>query len=54
MIDIFMKKRGVVADYLPWILIAVAVIVIFAIFASGLKKDGSSLIGSIKNFIMRG
>jgi len=49
-----MKKKlvknsfGIVADYLPWILIAVAVLVILMITLFFLKDKGISLIDKIK------
>ena len=46
-----MKKRGIVADYLPWILIAVAVLVILMIGLFVLKDTGVSFIDKIKNII---
>ena len=44
-----MEKRGIVADYLPWILIAVAVLVILMISIFILRGQGISLIDKIKN-----
>jgi len=45
----FMKNRkGVIADYLPWILIAVAVLVILMIAIFVLREKGISLIDKIK------
>lgn len=44
------SKRGIVSEYLPWILIAVAVLVILMITIFLLKGRGESLIDSIKNF----
>jgi len=44
-----MKKRGIVADYLPWILIAVAVLALLMIAILVLKDKGFSLIDQIKN-----
>jgi len=43
-----MKKRGVVSEYLPWILIAVAVLAILMITIFLLKGQGTSLIDKIK------
>ncbi|MBU2104179.1 MAG: hypothetical protein KKF67_00170 [Nanoarchaeota archaeon] len=45
------NKKGVIADYLPWVLIAVAVlaIVMAAIFV--MKGQGFSLIDKIKDLI---
>jgi hypothetical protein len=44
-----MKNRGVVSEYLPWLLIAVAVLVIFMIVIFLLKEKGFSLIGQLRN-----
>lgn len=41
-------KRGIVADYLPWILIAVATLVILMIAIFVLKGKGISLVDKIK------
>ena len=43
-----MKKRGIVTDYLPWLLIAVAALVIFGIAYIVLTKSGVSFIERIK------
>jgi hypothetical protein len=45
-----MKKRGVVADYLPWVLIAVAVLAIVLVAIFALKGQGESFIDKLKNF----
>ena len=54
----FMKKRGnkrgIVADYLPWLLIGVAILVILMIAIFLLKGKGIDLISSIKNLFRRG
>jgi len=42
-------KKGIISDYLPWILIAVAVLVILMITIFLLKGRGISLIDQIKN-----
>jgi len=44
-------KRGIVADYLPWVLIAVAVLVILMIAIFILKGQGVSLIDKLKNLL---
>lgn len=44
-----MDRRGVVADYLPWILIAIAVLAILMITIFILRDKGFSLIDQIKN-----
>jgi len=43
------NKRGIVSDYLPWILIAVAVLVILTLAIFIMKNKGISLIDQIKN-----
>jgi hypothetical protein len=43
------KKRGIVSDYLPWLLIGIAVLVILMIALFILKGEGVSFIDSIKN-----
>jgi len=42
-------KEGIVSDYLPWLLIAIAVLVILMISVFVLKGQGASLIDKIKN-----
>lgn len=44
-----MKKKGVVADYLPWLLIGLAVLAILMITIFLLRSEGNSLIDKIKN-----
>lgn len=44
-----MNKKAIVTDYLPWILIAVAVLAIMMIAIFVLKEKGFSLIESVKN-----
>jgi hypothetical protein len=46
-----MNKGGIVADYLPWILIAIAVLVILMISIFILKGQGVSIIDKIKNLL---
>lgn len=48
-----MKKRGIVSDYLPWILIAVAVLAILVISIAVMKGKGISLIDQINNLFGR-
>ncbi len=43
------SKRGVIADYLPWLLIAVAVLAILMISIFLLGNQGGSLIDRIKD-----
>jgi hypothetical protein len=44
-----MYKRGIISDYLPWILIAVAVLVILMITIFLLREKGVSVIDQLKN-----
>ncbi len=47
------KKRGVISEYLPWIMIAVAVLVIVLIAMFLLKNTGFNLIEQIKDLFRR-
>ena len=42
-------KKGIVADYLPWLLIAIAILVILMISIFLLRGQGISLIDKLKN-----
>jgi len=42
-------KKGIVTEYLPWLLIALAVLAVLIITIYILKEKGISLIDSIKN-----
>lgn len=44
-----MKKRGIVSEFLPWLLIGIAVLVILMITIFVLKGTGFSLIDKIKS-----
>jgi len=44
-----MKKKGVISEYLPWLMIAIAVLAILMLTIFLLKEKGVSLIDSIKN-----
>ena len=44
-----MKKRGIVTEYLPWMLIALAVLAIVMITIFFLREKGISLIDQVKN-----
>ncbi|MCX6749603.1 MAG: hypothetical protein NTW17_02565 [Candidatus Pacearchaeota archaeon] len=46
-----LNKKGIVSDYLPWILIAVAVLVILMVAIFILKGQGVSLIDKLKNLL---
>lgn len=41
-------KKGIVADYLPWLIIGVVILTIILIFIFTLKGQGFSLIDKIK------
>jgi len=43
-----MKKRGIISEFLPWLLIALAILVILMITIFILKGTGFSLIDKIK------
>lgn len=42
-------KKGIATEYLPWLLIALAILVIIVISIFFLKKEGVSLIDKIAN-----
>ncbi len=42
------EKKGIVSDYLPWLLIAIAILVILMIAIFVLKNQGTSLIDKLK------
>ena len=44
-----MKKRGIITEYLPWLLIGLAVLAILMITIFMLKGKGLSLIDQIKD-----
>ncbi len=46
-----MNKKGVISNYLPWILIAIAVLAIVMITIFLLKEKGFSLIDRIKDLL---
>ena len=43
------NKKGIVSEYIPWLLIALAVLAIIVITIFLLKEKGISIIDSIKN-----
>lgn len=43
------KKRGIISEYLPWLLIAIAILAILMITIFLLSEQGISLIDKIKN-----
>ncbi|MEK6926332.1 MAG: hypothetical protein AABW50_03575 [Nanoarchaeota archaeon] len=46
-----MEKRGIISDYLPWIIIAVAVLAIVMISIFLLKNQGINLLDKIKGLL---
>jgi len=48
------KKRGIIADYLPWLLIGLAVLAIVMISIFFLKDKGVLLIDKIKDLFTIG
>ena len=44
-----MNKRGIIADYLPWLLIGIAVLAIVMISIFLLKGKGLEFIEQVKN-----
>ena len=46
-----MRKRGIVTEYLPWLLIGLAVLAIIMIVIFTLKEQGVSLIDKIKDLL---
>jgi hypothetical protein len=44
-----MIKKGVITDYLPWLLIALAVLAVIMFGFLEMKSSGLSLIDQIKN-----
>lgn len=47
-------KRGIVSEFLPWLLIAIAILVILMITIFILKGQGVSLIDKIKGIFNKG
>jgi hypothetical protein len=48
------EKRGIVSDYLPWLLIGLAILVILMIAVFILSGKGLEFINSIKNLFRGG
>ncbi len=46
-----MKKNGVVTDYLPWLLIGIAILVLVMASVFVMKGQGFSLIDKIKDLL---
>ena len=49
-----MNKKGIVTEYLPWIIIAVAILAIIMVTIFILKGKGISLIDQIKDLFKGG
>lgn len=49
-----MKKRGVIADYIPWIIIAVIVLTLLMLSIFLLRGKGIGMIDKIKNLFTGG
>ncbi|GBE19799.1 hypothetical protein BMS3Abin17_00528 [archaeon BMS3Abin17] len=49
-----MRKKGVISEYLPWILIALAALAIMMITIFVLKGKGISLIDKVKDLLRLG
>lgn len=48
-----LNKRGIVADYLPWLLISLAILFILFIFIFVLKGKGESIIDNLRGVFRR-
>lgn len=48
-----MNKRGIATEYLPWILIALAVLVILSISIWVMKDKGISIIENLRGILRR-
>jgi len=46
------SKRGIISEYLPWILIAIAILAIVLIAVFILRGEGANLIEKIKNLFV--
>jgi len=46
-----LQKRGIISEFLPWLLIAVAILVVLMIAIFIMKGTGFSLIDKIKGLI---
>jgi len=43
-----MKKRGIISEYLPWVIIAVVILAVLVISIYFLRQGGSGLIEKLK------
>lgn len=46
-----MRKRGIITDYLPWLIIALAILGVLMVAIFVLREKGISLIDNAKNII---
>jgi TM2 domain-containing membrane protein YozV len=44
-----MGKKGIVTEYLPWLIIGVAVLVILAIAIFVMREKGTAIVDQLKN-----
>jgi hypothetical protein len=44
-----MEKKGIISEYLPWIIIGISVLVIVLVAVFLLRSNGITLIDNIKN-----
>ena len=44
-----MKKKGIVTDYLPWLIIGIAILVIVLLSIFILRGKGAGMIDQLKN-----
>lgn len=45
----FLNKKGIVSEYLPWVIIAIAVLVILMIAIFFMKSKGVGVLDGLKN-----
>ncbi len=48
-INLFLGKKGIVSEYLPWILISIALLVILMLTVFLLKGKGTEIIMNLKD-----
>lgn len=48
------SKRGIITEYLPWLLIGIAILVIIVLAIMLMKDKGISFIDQIKSFLRMG
>jgi hypothetical protein len=46
-----MNKRGIVADYIPWLIIGLAILAVVMIAIFLLREQGTGLIDKIKSLL---